>query len=100
MFSRNQHFIGFVTVLPVYLPKGMAGRYATRLLETGADLGIFKNHLVMKAIKTTELYTHVSIKSIQNLHSMISERIRLKKKGSLWLLSNQYEKLNAKKWRE
>ena len=43
--------------------------YATHLLEAGTDLSYIQELLGHKSSKTTEIYTHVITKSIQNIKS-------------------------------
>jgi integrase/recombinase XerD len=47
--------------------------YATHLLESGTDLRYIQELLGHSSSKTTEIYTHVSIKSIQNIKSPFDE---------------------------
>lgn len=47
--------------------------YATHLLESGTDIRYIQELLGHKSCRTTEIYTHVSTKSIQNIKSPFDE---------------------------
>jgi site-specific recombinase XerD len=45
--------------------------YATHLLDIGIDLRFIQNQLGHSSSKTTEIYTHVSVRSLQNIPDLI-----------------------------
>ena len=47
--------------------------YATHLLESGTDLRYIQELLGHQSSKTTEIYTHVTIRSIQNIRSPLDD---------------------------
>lgn len=47
--------------------------YATQLLESGTNLRYIKDILEHRSSKTTEIYTHVSTKSLQNVKSTLDD---------------------------
>lgn len=48
--------------------------YATHLLESGTDPRFIRELLGHKSRKTTEIYTHVSQKSLQKIKSTFDDR--------------------------
>ena len=46
---------------------------ATNLLETGIDLRYIQEMLGHKSSRTTEIYTHVSMKSLKNIKNPLND---------------------------
>lgn len=54
-------------------PHTLRHSYATHLLESGIDLRYIQTILGHSSVKTTEVYTHVTTKNLQNIKSPIDE---------------------------
>ena len=52
---------------------GLRHSYAKHLLEAGTDLRYIQELLGHKSSRTTEIYTHVTMQSIQNIRSPFDE---------------------------
>lgn len=64
-FEKKQEFITRFKKLDG--AKLSANCYASGLFETGTDLCFIREFLGQNSSKTTEIYTHVSTKSLQNI---------------------------------
>jgi integrase/recombinase XerD len=66
VFNRAKHEAGINRSATVHT---LRHSYATHLLEAGVDLRIIQELLGHKSSKTTEIYTHVSTRTIQSVKS-------------------------------
>ena len=56
---------------------------ATLMLENGADIRYIQQMLGHRSLETTEIYTHVSIRRLKEIHSMTHPSARLVRRQSL-----------------
>ncbi|MEI8082176.1 MAG: tyrosine recombinase XerC [Actinomycetes bacterium] len=71
MMTRYLRVIGAVDSLS---PHAIRHTFATRLLENGADLRTVQELLGHVALSTTQIYTHVSVKRLQDVHEQAHPR--------------------------
>ena len=71
MMTRYLRMIGAATSLS---PHAIRHTFATRLLENGADLRTVQELLGHVALSTTQIYTHVSVKRLQDVHEQAHPR--------------------------
>jgi len=71
MMTRYLRLIGAATSLS---PHAIRHTFATRLLENGADLRTVQELLGHVALSTTQIYTHVSVRRLQDVHGQAHPR--------------------------
>ena len=71
MMTRYLREIGAATSLS---PHTIRHTFATRLLENGADLRTVQELLGHVALSTTQIYTHVSVRRLQDVHEQAHPR--------------------------